>query len=264
MAVEVTPGPAGHPIWALGLPLAPLTPAQVLQLLDSLMQARTPSYFITANLNYAMLSSRNEDLQEINRQATFLLADGMPLVWVARWRGTPLPERVAGSDLIFELARLAAEHGRRVFLLGAGRGVGRQAAESLIARYPGLQIVGIESPDMQNLSDSEHAELISRIREAQPDLLLVAFGQPKGERWIHANYQALGVPVSVQVGASLDFAAGLVRRAPVWMQRLGLEWVFRLALEPRRLTRRYLENGLFFLGQLFAREPHRHAERRGG
>jgi N-acetylglucosaminyldiphosphoundecaprenol N-acetyl-beta-D-mannosaminyltransferase len=229
----------------------------VLQWLDRLMQARAPSYFITANLNYAMLSSRHEDLQKINRQAIFLLADGMPLVWVARWRGTPLPERVAGSDLIFELARMAAEHGRRVFLLGAGRGVGQRAAENLTARYPGLQIVGIESPDVQNLSYSEHAELISRIREAQPDLLLVALGQPKGERWIHANYQALGVPVSVQVGASLDFAAGLVRRAPLWMQRLGLEWVFRLALEPRRLTWRYLENGLFFLGQLITRERHR-------
>jgi N-acetylglucosaminyldiphosphoundecaprenol N-acetyl-beta-D-mannosaminyltransferase len=254
MAVEVTPGPVSRPIWALGLPLAPLTPSQVLEVVDGLILARTPSYFITANLNYAMLSSRHEDLREINRHAAFILADGMPLVWTARWRGTPLPERVAGSDLIFDLSRLAADRGYRVFLLGAQPGVAQQAGANLQARCPSLQVVGVESPDLGALSESEHTALLDRVRTARPDILLVALGQPKGERWVYSHYRSLGVPVSVQVGASLDFVAGRVSRAPRILQRIGLEWVYRLSLEPRRLTRRYLDNGIFFLGRLLTRD----------
>lgn len=222
----------------------------MLEEVDRRVRARTPCYFITANLNYAMLSSRHEDLREINRQAAFILADGMPLVWMARRRGTPLPERVAGSDLIFEIPRLAADRGHRIFLLGAGPGVAQRAAANLQARFPSLQVVGVESPDLGALSESEHAALLDRVRAARPDILFAALGQPKGERWIFAHYRDLGVPVSVQVGASLDFAAGRVSRAPRLLQRTGLEWVYRLALEPRRLTRRYLDNGLFFLGRL--------------
>src|SRR3954469_8388259 len=145
MALEVTPEPANRSIQALGLPLAPLTLAQVLEEVDALIRARVPSYFITANLNYAMLSSRHDDLREVNRRATFILADGMPVVWMARRHGTPLPERVAGSDLIFELPRMAAERGYRIFLLGAGPGVAQQAAANLRARFPSLQVVGVES-----------------------------------------------------------------------------------------------------------------------
>ncbi len=249
MQVELPQDLLTQKVWALGLPLAPLPAAQVIEAVDSLIQARDPSYFITANLNYAMLTKRYEDLREMNRNAAFIVADGMPLVWDAWRQGTPVPERVAGSDLIFDLARLAADRGYRLFLLGAGPGVAEEAARNLIARYPGLQVVGIESPDMASLSDVDNARLVERVRAAQADLLIVALSQPKGDRWIHENYRGLEIPVSVNLGASLDFAAGRVRRAPRWIQKAGLEWVFRLALEPRRLTRRYLENGLFFLGE---------------
>jgi N-acetylglucosaminyldiphosphoundecaprenol N-acetyl-beta-D-mannosaminyltransferase len=224
---------------------------QAVQAVDGLVQARKPSYLITANVNYAMLTHRHEDLREINRQAAFILADGMPLIWAAGWQGTPLPERVPGSDLIFELCQLAAERGYRVYLLGAQPSVTAQAAANLISLYPGLQIVGMASPQLSDLSEAGNADVIAHVREARPDLLFVAVGQPKGERWINAHYRDLGVPVSLQVGASLDFVAGRIRRAPVWLRRHGLEWAFRLVLEPRRLARRYLENGLFLIRRLW-------------
>ena len=244
---ELTWDSLSSKLWALGVPLAPLTASQVIEAADSLIQARRPSYFITANLNYAMLTGRHHDLADINRDAAFIVADGMSLVWAARRQGTPVPERVAGSDLIFELSRLAANRGYRIYLLGGQPGVAEQASKNLVVRYPGLKIAGTESPWFATMNEIENTRLVDRVRASGADLLLVALGQPKGERWIHQNYQAMQVPLSVQVGASLDFAGGQIRRAPSWMQEAGLEWVFRLAQEPRRLTRRYLENGLFFL-----------------
>jgi N-acetylglucosaminyldiphosphoundecaprenol N-acetyl-beta-D-mannosaminyltransferase len=235
------------PVWVWGLPLAPVTEEQVLLHLPALIAEGKPSYFITANLNYAMLTHRHADLREINRRAAFLLADGMPLVWASRFWGTPLPERVAGSDLIFSFCELCARRGYRLFLLGGEPGVGEEAMSALAARYPGLEVVGVESPPYRDLSDDEHSAILERIRAAKPDVLFVAFGQPKGERWISATAESLGVPVCVQVGASLDFVAGRVRRAPRWLQMVGLEWAYRMAQEPRRLAVRYLDNAMFLL-----------------
>jgi N-acetylglucosaminyldiphosphoundecaprenol N-acetyl-beta-D-mannosaminyltransferase len=221
---------------------------ETLEAIERLIAARKPSYFITANLYYALLTHKNEDMHAINRGAAFVLADGMPLVWASRWRGRKLPQRVAGSDLIYRIAERAAARGWRLFFLGGAPGVGEQAAENLRGRYPGLQVAGIEAPpDIGRISDPENAALVARIRAARPDLLLGAFGQPKGERWIARNLEALGVPVCVQLGASIDFAAGRVRRAPRWMQKTGLEWLFRLIQEPHRLGPRYLRSAGFFL-----------------
>ena len=189
-----------------------------------------------------MLTESLPDLREINLRAAFILADGAPLVWGSRLRGSPLPECVAGSDLIFHLCEEAAREGFRVFLLGGGEGVAEEAARRLVDRYPGLQVVGVECPPFREPTPEEEEALLDRIRMARPDLLFVAFGQPKGERWIVRHFERLAVPVSVQVGASLDFAAGRVRRAPRWMQKTGLEWAFRLSLEPRRLLGRYAGN----------------------
>ena len=137
-----------------------------------------------------------------------------------------------------------------MFLLGGADGVAEEAAQRLGDRYPGLQIVGIEHPPFREQTPDEEKCLVERIRAARADLLFVAFGQPKGERWIDRNLERLAVPVSVQVGASLDFAAGRVRRAPRWMQKCGLEWAFRLGLEPRRLFSRYARNAWFIARML--------------
>lgn len=227
------------------MPLAPFTFADTLRAVDRLIEAGAPSYFITANLHYAMLTSRDPRLAAVNRQAAFLIADGMPLVWAARWQGTHLPERVAGADLVPALCTRAAEKGYRVFLLGGEPGVGDEAGRRLCARSPGLQVVGVEAPPFREPTAEEEDRLVGRIRAARPDLLFVAFGQPKGELWLARHFRALGVPAAVQIGASLDFLAGRVRRAPRWMQRSGLEWCHRLARDPRRLLARYAGNFRF-------------------
>jgi len=234
-----------EPVWVWGVPFAPVTLEETVAAVDALIEKREPSYFITANLHYVMLTREHPDLAAINAAAALIIADGAPIVRAARRRPVPLPERVAGSDLIFHLCELAANKGRRLFFLGAPPGVAEEAAEKLRARYPGLQVVGTECPPFRKLDDDEHAQLIDRVRAATPDLLFVAFGQPKGERWIFENYKRLGVPVCVQVGASLEFAAGRFARAPRWMQKSGLEWVFRLLQEPRRLFSRYARNAGF-------------------
>lgn len=241
-----------EPVKVWGLPLVPNTFAQALDRIDRLIAAGQPSFFITANLNYAMLTDLDERLQRLNDRAAFVLADGMPLVWWSRLGPRPLPERVAGSDLIYGMCERAAEKGHRVFLLGAGPGIAEAAAENLVNRYPGLQIVGVECPPFRRLTVDEESQQFGRIREARPDILFVAFGQPKGELWIAEHLEELGVPVCVQVGASLDFVAGKVKRSPKWMQRVGVEWVYRLAQEPRRLAGRYLSNIRFLLKAIFA------------
>jgi N-acetylglucosaminyldiphosphoundecaprenol N-acetyl-beta-D-mannosaminyltransferase len=232
-------------IW--GLPLARLTYAETLDQVDRLVQRSQPAFFVTANLNYAMLTDRHPGLRAANDQAAFLVADGMPLVWYSRLLGQPLAERVAGADLIDLLFQRAAERGYRVFLLGGAGNVGRQVANIARKRYPALKIVGVEAPKLSDLSPEEHRALVARIRRAQPDLLLVAFGQPKGELWLAEHCRGLGVPACVQLGASFDFLAGRTRRAPRWMQRVGAEWLYRAGCEPRRMIPRYLQNAAFLV-----------------
>ncbi len=239
------------PIRVWGVPLQPLTFEQTVDVVDAWIGSqRKPSYFITANLNYVMLSHQHAELAEVNRHAAFLVADGMPLVWYSRLLGRPLPQRVAGSDLIYALCRRASRRGYRVFFLGGLPEVAEAAASRLVRMYPGLQLAGVESPPFRPLSDRETEALCRRVREAGTDLLFVAFGQPKGELWIHRNLHRLGVPMSVQLGASFDFVAGRVRRAPRWMQRSGLEWLHRVASDPRRLGPRMARNLAFLLRML--------------
>jgi N-acetylglucosaminyldiphosphoundecaprenol N-acetyl-beta-D-mannosaminyltransferase len=254
------PSVDAEPVWVWGLPLAPVTFSQALDRIDRLIEAGKPSFFITANLNYAMLVDRDPRLRELNDRAAFLLADGMPLVWWSRLGPTPLPERVAGADLIYGMCEQAARKGHRIYLLGAGPGVADEAAAKLIQKYPGLQIVGVECPPFRKLTAAEEREKIDRIRAARPDILIVAFGQPKGDFWIAERLEQLGVPVCVQVGATLDFVAGRVKRSPRWMQKTGLEWIFRMLQEPQRLAGRYLDNIRFLIRAVFA--PRFRRERR--
>ena len=233
--------------WVWGLPLARLTLAETVAEVCDLVEARRPSYFITANTHYAMLTEQHLDLREINLGAAFILADGAPLVWASRRSGFPLKERVAGSDLIFELSAQAALRGYRLFLLGGADEVAVEAARRLCARYPGLKIVGTECPPFHEPTPDEEAALIERIHAARADILFVAFGQPKGERWIVRCLRRLAVPVSVQVGASLDFAADRIRRARAGCRKVG--WSGRSALDssPGDSSGRYARNAWFII-----------------
>lgn len=221
------------------------TLSQTVHEIDRLIQAGVPSQFITANLHTLMLADGDPEMKAAMDGAAFVLADGMPIVWAARLKGCRLPERVAGSDLLPALCEHAAQKGYRVFFLGGLPGVGEVAAERLTAKFPDLQIVGIESPPFRPLNPQEEKELVDRIRAARPHILFVAISQPKGDIWCYRNRRRVEVPVCVNLGASLDFVAGRVRRAPRWMQRVGLEWLHRISREPLRLTGRYTRNALF-------------------
>ena len=215
---------------------------------DELVTRREPCYLFPLNVDVTMKIHADAHLRKLYRGASLIVVDGMPVVWASHWLSTPLKERVAGSDLFVLLCGLAAERGYRVYFLGARPRVAARAAQVMSEQFPHLQVAGTYSPPFGfDKDEEENKRIIGMLREAQPDLLFVGLGSPKQERWIGRFYKQYQVPVSMAVGASFDFAAGNVRRAPHWMQQVGLEWAWRLLMEPRRLWRRYLlENPLFF------------------
>lgn len=232
-------------VW--GLPVASLDTTETLDAVDRMIRQGRPGFFITANLHYARLTAGSEYLRELNERAAFITADGMPLVWQARWRGQPLPERVAGSDLVRLICKRAALRGHRVFFLGGAEGVAREAARRLKEEFPLLAVAGVAAPMFREMSPEDHAALVGKIRATRPDILFAALGQPKGEVWLDRHCEELGVPVCVQIGASLDFIAGKAQRAPRWMQRCGAEWFHRMTTDPRRLAPRYLRDAMFLV-----------------
>ena len=231
--------------WVWGLPLAPMTRVQAAEAVMDLIEAGRPAFFITANTHYAMLTAERPELEAVNDQAAFLLADGAPLVWASRRGSVPLPERVAGSDLVYDLCEHASRLGRSIYLLGGREGIALEAARKLQELYPGLKIAGTACPSPEALAGEGCRQVIADVRAAKPDLLMVALGQPKGELWLARHVNALGVPACVQVGATLDFVAGRVARAPRLLQKTGLEWAFRIYTDPARLFPRYVKNALF-------------------
>ena len=231
----------------LGVPFHDVTMSETLDEIDAVVADRTPRYIATANLDFAAQASNDVELQRILLDAHLVLCDGTPLIWASRWLRAPLRERVAGSDLTPKLAERAAERGHRLFFLGGDEAVLNLAKDTLVARYPGLNVCGVYSPPFAKLLDLDHVEIFSRIRSAQPDIVLVALGAPKQEKWIYMHYRKLDVPLCIGIGASLDFVAGKFSRAPVWMRKCGLEWVHRLLQEPKRLFRRYWMDFWFFV-----------------
>jgi N-acetylglucosaminyldiphosphoundecaprenol N-acetyl-beta-D-mannosaminyltransferase len=253
------PKPAGHffatsawPIAILGVPFDHVTIDQAIQQIEGMIASRKPHYVVTANVDFLVQAHRDVELRRILLEADLVLCDGTPLVWASRWLGNRLPERVAGADLAPGLIRTAAEKGYRLFFLGAGPGVAAEAEEKLRQQYPSINIVGTYAPPFATLLEMDHAEIVRRVRAAKPDILLVSFGCPKQEKWIAMHHATLGVPVAIGVGATLDFLAGRVKRAPTWMRHTGTEWLFRLAQEPRRLFRRYLDDVICFLPTLMS------------
>jgi N-acetylglucosaminyldiphosphoundecaprenol N-acetyl-beta-D-mannosaminyltransferase len=206
----------------------------------------------TVNADFVVRALFDPELRYLLQNADLLTADGMPLVWGARCQGVPLQGRVAGADLVPALARRAAERGFSIYFLGGGPGVADRAAILLKEKYPELRIAGIHSPPFGSVLAMD-TSFLEEIRSTSPDILLVAFGNPKQEKWIGMYGRSLGVPVMIGVGGSLDFIAGQTRRAPEWMQRSGFEWLFRLLQEPRRLFRRYVIDLVIF-SSLFLRQ----------
>jgi N-acetylglucosaminyldiphosphoundecaprenol N-acetyl-beta-D-mannosaminyltransferase len=206
----------------------------------ALVRAQAGGIVLTPNVDHIVTAEDDERFRAIYERASLVLVDGVPVVWASRLLGTPLPEKVSGSDLMVPLARLAAASGWRVYLLGGAPGTAAVAAARLSAEYR-VSVVGYDAPMVSPDGVSvDEAEVMGRIRRAQPQLVLVALGAPKQEFWIERAEAALGPAVAVAVGAGLEFVAGRLRRAPRWISTCGLEWLYRLAQEPRRLGRRYL------------------------
>lgn len=246
------PPTTAWPIALLGVPFDPVTLSGAVDRIDLMVQAGTAHYVVTANVDFLVQARSDAELHRILVDADLVLCDGTPLVWASRWLGNTLPGRAAGSDLVPLLLKRAAEKGWKIFMLGAAEGVAAEAASRVAAQYPALPPIAYYSPPFKPLAQMNHSEIIAKIREAKPDLLLVSFGCPKQEKWISMHYGELGVPVTIGVGATLDFLAGHVRRAPRWMQHSGTEWLFRLLQEPRRLFGRYVGDFRHFFPALIA------------
>jgi len=238
----------------LGVPVDSLDTAGVLVRIEQFIQERRFHQVATANVDFLINAMEDPLLHDILRRCDLVTPDGMPLVWASRRLGAPLPERVTGADIVPALAGLAAQRGYRVYMLGARPEVAQRAKQKLIETYPGLEIVGCVSPDVAPLDQMDDATLLRGISEARPDILLVAFGNPKQEKWIDKNRAALAqIPVCLGVGGTFDFIAGSTTRAPIWMQRTGLEWLYRFLREPGRLWRRYTRDIVHF-GRFVARQ----------
>ncbi|HEY2638019.1 MAG TPA: WecB/TagA/CpsF family glycosyltransferase [Solirubrobacteraceae bacterium] len=245
----------------LGLPLALTDYEATLDWIDGAVEARARGYICVANVHTVMESREDAELRSAVLNSSMTVPDGQPLVWALNAFGGDLDDRVYGPELMARACERAATTGQRMYLYG-GRNQGAlvQLALNLRQRYPGLRIVGGYAPPFRELNEDERAAVATDINESDADIVWVGIGVPKQEKWMAAMRDSLDTPVLIGVGAAFDFHAGLVPQAPRWMQYAGLEWVFRLAQEPRRLWRRYVRyNPLFVVS--FAREWLAHRRR---
>lgn len=240
----------------LGTPIDDLNMGEALNRIEAFIAASRVTgkahQIATINADFVVKSLHDAELRRILQEADMATADGMPLVWSARLLGVPMEGRVTGADMVPALAQRAAQKGYSIYFLGAAPGIAEKAAHILQRQYPALKIAGIASPTADAVQQGDPA-IIAACKAAKPDILLVAFGNPKQEKWIYRHAQALGIPVMIGVGGTFDFIAGVTKRAPQWMQQYGLEWSYRLLQQPGRLWKRYITDlfgfSYFFLWQ---------------
>ena len=218
----------------LGVKVDSVTMAQAVAQVEGYMDERKNVLIATANAEMIMRATHDEELKNILNDAALVVPDGAGTVWAAHHLGYEMPERVAGFDLAQELMRIAPSKKQKVFFFGSAPGVAEKAKAKAEELYPGIEIVGTR--DGYFKAEDEPA-IIEEIKAAQPDLLLAALGVPKQEKWLNAHLKELGVPVAIGVGGTLDVMAGVMKRAPYWMQKAKLEWLFRGLLQPKRAGR---------------------------
>ena len=228
-----------------GVPLDNVSMQQALDRIEDFIRAGGMHQVATANVDYLVHASTDLEYRRALCMCDLVLADGMPIVWASRLLGVPLAERVPGSDLVPRLVRLSSAKGYRIFLLGASPAVSEAAVRHMETLSPGVRIVGRMSPPIRPLDEFENAPILEAIERARPDILLVAFGSPKQEKWISRNRHLLKTHVAIGIGGTLEFLSDSIPRAPAWMQEHCLEWVYRMWNEPRRLGPRYLRDALW-------------------
>lgn len=222
-----------------------LTMAETLNEIDKLIQKKNCSYVVTPNVDHIVRLEKDEELQKVYKNASLILTDGKPLIWISKWYKTPIKEKISGSDLFPRVCQLAANKNYTMYLLGAAEGVADTAARNLMKKYPRLNIVGTYSPPFGfEKNEQEMNKIKTQIQDVHPDILIVGLGCPKQEKFMYYHCKELGVPISFGLGASIDFEAGNIKRAPKWMSNHGLEWLYRFSKEPKRLFKRYFVDDL--------------------
>lgn len=234
----------------LGVGIDAVDPARAADAIEGWIARGERGYVCVSNVHVVMEARRDAGLRRVVNEADLAVPDGVPLVWVGRLKGHPAVRRVYGPDLTLLLCERAAKRGHRCFFYGGAPGVAAQLADELKRRFPGLAVAGTEAPPFRPLTPAEDDEAVARINAAAPDLVFVGLGCPKQEHWMAAHRGRLQAPALLGVGAAFDFHTGRVPQAPRWMMRSGLEWLYRLAQEPRRLWHRYLVYNPLFVVQI--------------
>jgi len=234
--------PAPVPLAIFGVPFHNVTFGEAIDWMVARVRDGRPVNVATANLDFITQAWRDPEVQRLLIDADLVLADGFPIVKLAPFFGPSLKERVTGSDLTPLLAKRAAKEGLRIYGLGSADGVARKAMEILKSRHPDLKVAGAYSPPFAPLLEMDHRSILRRLEHARPDILFVALGEPKQDKFISMHVRGWNVPVAIGVGGSLDFITGKQKRAPVWLQNLHLEWFWRMCFDPKRFFSRYLAN----------------------
>jgi len=230
-----------------GIPFSHVSLDELCAAIRTRISSGNPGFIVTPNVDHVCRFHRDAAFRSNYANAFLVVPDGIPLMWSARLLGRPLREKLSGSDLVPEVCAYAADHDLSVFFLGGRPGAAKGSAAICTAENTNLRVVGTAVPPRGfECSEESNTAVVQAVRDANADICFVALGSPKQEAWMDAHLEASGAGVMLGVGAGLDFAAGLVKRAPKPIQRMGLEWLWRLALEPRRLWRRYLVYDLFF------------------
>lgn len=224
----------------LGVGVSAITMPLAVETIEKWIIQRQREYVCVTNVHLIMECQRDEKLRQIHNRAGMVTPDGMPLVWLSHLNGFQQVERVYGPDLLLAFCARSATQGYRHYFYGGAEGVPQLLVKRLKQRFPGLEVAGMFSPPFTPLSPREDAQIVEMINQTRPDVIWVGLGAPKQERWMAAHLGRIQAPVMIGVGAAFDFHSGLKPQAPYWMQRHGLEWIFRLATEPQRLWRRYL------------------------
>lgn len=218
-----------------------VTKEEAIAHIEDCIQNRKIGHVITPNVDQVVRMEYDSYFRQICNDAELLLADGTPLLWIAKWYGEPIKEKICGSDLVPELCSIAAKKGYSVFLLGAAEGVASKAAMSLQKKNPDLKIAGVYSPPYGFEKNIDEQNKINEILlKSKADMLFVGMGVPKQDIFIYENMNIYQIPMSFSIGATIDFEAGVQKRAPKWMNRIGMEWLYRLAHDPKRMFKRYL------------------------
>lgn len=229
-----------------------LTMQEALKEIEKLINSRGNHYVVTPNVDHIVKLEKDLEFRKVYDSADLILTDGKPLIWISNMLKVSIKEKVSGSDLFPKVCEMASEKGYSIFLLGAAEGVALKAAENLKKRYVDLKIVGTCSPSYGfEKNDNEIEKILKIINDCKPDILAIGVGAPKQEKFIYKYRKQLRVPLSLCIGASIDFEAGNAKRAPRWMQNVGLEWFYRFIKEPKRMFKRYFIDDMKILGIYF-------------